>query len=69
VLAVVLLGVASLARAQGGAITIRGAAALDGRGSSIADATIVVRDGLIFIFGRGAEGAPTYELRGLTLLP
>ena len=45
--AVVLLGVALLASAQPGATTIRGAAALDGRGSSIADATIVVRDGRI----------------------
>jgi imidazolonepropionase-like amidohydrolase len=69
VLAVVLLGVASLASAQGDAITIRGAAALDGRGGTIADATIVVRDGRIASLGRGGAGPSTYDLRGLTLLP
>ena len=68
-LAAVFLGVASLARAQGGTITIRGAAALDGRGASIPDATIVVRDGRIASVDRGAAGAATYDLRGLTLLP
>ena len=57
------------AGAQTGAITIRGAAALDGRGSSIADATIVVRDGRIVSIDRSAAGTPTYDLRGLTLLP
>jgi imidazolonepropionase-like amidohydrolase len=57
------------AGAQTGVISIRGAAALDGRGASIADATIVVRDGRIVSVDRGASGASTYDLRGLTLLP
>jgi imidazolonepropionase-like amidohydrolase len=69
VLAVALLGVASPARAQGDAITIRGASALDGRGASIAEATIVVRDGRLVSVDRGRAGTPTYDLRGLTLLP
>jgi imidazolonepropionase-like amidohydrolase len=65
----VLTGIAPLASAQTDAVTIRGAAALDGRGASIPDATIVVRGGRIVSVDRSATGAPTYDLRRLTLLP
>ena len=67
--AAIFLAGAGIAHAQADAISIRGAAALDGRGASIADATIVVRDGRIVSVGRAAAAAPTYDLRGLTLLP
>jgi imidazolonepropionase-like amidohydrolase len=68
-LALVLFGIAPVVSAQTGAITIRGSLALDGRGASIPDAAIVVRDGRIVSVDRGGAGAPAYDLRGLTLLP
>jgi imidazolonepropionase-like amidohydrolase len=67
--AAVVLGAGGRASAQPGTITIRGSLALDGRGASIPDATIVVRDGRIVSVDRGGTAAPTYDLRGLTLLP
>ena len=55
--------------AQTGTITIRAASAFDGRGRSVANATVVVRAGKIVSVENAATGAVTYDLRGLTLLP
>jgi imidazolonepropionase-like amidohydrolase len=55
--------------AQTGTITIRAASAFDGRGRSVPNATVVVRDGKIVSVESAATGAATYDLRGLTLLP
>src|SRR5471030_949663 len=60
---------ASIASAQSGTVTIRAASAFDGRGRSIADATVVVQGGKIVSVQSGRAGAATYDLRGLTLLP
>src|SRR6185503_10714800 len=68
-LAAVFLALPAGAGAQAQEIVLRAASAIDGRGGSIADATIVVRDGRIVTVGRGAASPPTYDLRGLTLLP
>jgi imidazolonepropionase-like amidohydrolase len=50
-------------------ITIRGASAFDGLGRSIPNATIVVEGGKIVDITASSVGTPTYDLRGLTLLP
>jgi imidazolonepropionase-like amidohydrolase len=55
--------------AQAPSITIRGAAAFDGKGRTIPNATIVVRDGKIVSVDSTVAGTPTYDLRGLTILP
>jgi imidazolonepropionase-like amidohydrolase len=65
----VLLAVATTAGAQTEAITIRASSALDGRGRSIPDASVVVQAGKIVSVESGRGGAATYDLRGLTLLP
>ena len=67
--AALFLALPAGAGAQAQEIVLRAASAIDGRGGSIADATIVVRDGRIVTVGRGAAATPTYDLRGLTLLP
>jgi imidazolonepropionase-like amidohydrolase len=67
--AVVSVAVAAPVGAQTEAITIRAAAALDGRGRSIPDAAVVVQGGKIVSVESGRGGAATYDLRGLTLLP
>jgi len=64
-----LLATVSSATAQTTAITIRAASAFDGRGRSLPDATVVVQGGKIVSVQSGAAGTPTYDLRGLTLLP
>lgn len=57
------------AAAQTPSIIIRGAAAFDGTGRTIPNATIVIRDGkIVSVVSGGAEPA-TYDLRGLTILP
>src|SRR6185503_15813743 len=58
--AALFLALPAGAGAQAQEIVLRAASAIDGRGGSIADATTV---------GRGAAATPTYDLRGLTLLP
>ena len=70
---------ASGTSAQGQPTVIRAASAFDGTGRTIANATIVVRDGRIVSVESGAtpaapkrdsrEGGATYDLRGLTVLP
>src|SRR6185436_2048839 len=65
----IVVGTVATAGAQTGAITIRAAAALDGRGRSIPDAAVVVQGGKIVSVGSGRAGTATYDLRGLTLLP
>jgi len=67
--AIVSVAAAAPAGAQTEAITIRAAAALDGRGRSIPDAAVVVQGGKIVSVESGRGGAATYDLRGLTLLP
>ena len=65
----IVVGTAATVGAQTGAITIRAASALDGRGRSIPDAAVVVQGGKIVSVGSGRTGTATYDLRGLTLLP
>src|SRR5437870_3604704 len=59
----------SVAGAQTPAITIKAASAFDGRGRTIPNAAIVVRDGKIVSVSSVVSGAPTYDLRGMTVLP
>ena len=70
---------ASGTSAQGQSTIIRAASAFDGRGRTIPNATIVVRDGRIVSVESGVapaaptrdsrEGGATYDLRALTVLP
>jgi imidazolonepropionase-like amidohydrolase len=60
---------APFARAQTQAITIKAASAFDGKGRTIPNATVVVRDGKIVSVTSAGAGAATYDLRGLTILP
>jgi imidazolonepropionase-like amidohydrolase len=57
------------AGAQTQRITLRAASAFDGKGRSIPDVTIVVADGKIADVRSGEAVTPTYDLRGLTILP
>jgi imidazolonepropionase-like amidohydrolase len=65
------LAVGGSAAAAGSArsIVLRAAAAFDGRGGTIPDVTLVVRDGKIASVASGGPERATYDLRGLTLLP
>jgi imidazolonepropionase-like amidohydrolase len=73
------VALASGTNAQSQATIIRAASAFDGTGRTIPNATIVVRDGRIVSVESGVapaapkrdsrEGGPTYDLRGLTILP
>jgi imidazolonepropionase-like amidohydrolase len=67
--ALVLLVASSNAGAQTNPITIRAAAAFDGKGRTIPNVTIVVARGKIGDVRSGEPGAATYDLRGLTILP
>jgi imidazolonepropionase-like amidohydrolase len=67
--AVVLCATVSTAGAQTNPITIRAAAAFDGKGRTIPNVTIVVAGGKIADVRSGEAGAATYDLRGLTILP
>ncbi len=55
--------------AQIPSITIKAASAFDGKGRSIPNASIVVRDGKIVSVTSAAAGSATYDLRGMTILP
>ena len=55
--------------AQTPPITIKAAAAFDGRGRSIPNTAIVVRNGKIVSVTSAAARLATYDLRGLTVLP
>jgi imidazolonepropionase-like amidohydrolase len=57
------------AAAQTQRITIRATSAFDGKGRTIPDVTIVVADGKIADVRSGEAVSPTYDLRGLTILP
>lgn len=57
------------AAAQTTPITIKAAAAFDGKGRTIPNAAIVVRDGKIVSVTSAVAGNATYDLRGLTVLP
>jgi imidazolonepropionase-like amidohydrolase len=54
--------------AQGGAVTLRAPAVLDGRGAARSEVMVTVRDGRIAAVGT-VTGPATYDLAGLTLLP
>lgn len=64
-----LVGLAAAAGAQDSPITIKAAAAFDGKGRSIPNAVIVVQRGKIVRIGSADGGAATYDLGGLTVLP
>src|SRR3989454_3602586 len=57
------------AGAQTQRITLRATSAFDGKGRTIPDVTIVVADGKIADVRSGEAVSPTYDLRGLTILP
>ena len=69
VLALALAGAAADLTAQSQTVTIRAASVFDGTGRSIANATILVRQGKIVSVGGGGSDPVTYDLRGLTVLP
>jgi imidazolonepropionase-like amidohydrolase len=50
-------------------ISIRATSAFDGKGRTIPNTTIVVRDGRIASVGSGGTGQATYDLAGVTILP
>jgi imidazolonepropionase-like amidohydrolase len=55
--------------AQTPSVTLRAASAFDGKGRTIPNATIVVRDGKIVSVASGGDQPATYDLSGLTMLP
>jgi len=57
------------AGAQTPRVTIRATSAFDGKGRTIPDVTIVVANGKIADVRSGEAVSPTYDLRGLTILP
>jgi len=57
------------AGAQTERVTLRAPSAFDGKGRSIPDVTIVVANGKIADVRSGEAVTPTYDLRGLTILP
>jgi imidazolonepropionase-like amidohydrolase len=67
-LVVVLLSTFDAA-AQPDRVTLRAASAFDGKGRSIPDVTIVIANGKIADVRSGEAVTPTYDLRGLTILP
>jgi imidazolonepropionase-like amidohydrolase len=67
-LGLVLVG-ADAADLTAQSVTIRAASAFDGKGRTVPNATIVVRDGRIVSVGSGGTGPVTYDLHGLTVLP
>ena len=73
VLVVFLAVLAFSAAAQEKPVVLRASTVLDGRGSVLKDARIVVQGGRITAVGAGTEkteaDGPVYDLRGLTVLP
>ena len=69
-LAVLILGSASAAHpADNGRVTIRVGRLLDGRGGAIDNATVVIEGSRIVAVESGKSESPTWDLRGLTLMP
>ncbi len=66
--AALLTATAAVAAAQPVTTTIRARAVIDGRGGSVSNATVTIRDGKIVSVGQ-ASGTPTIDLGNLTLLP
>jgi imidazolonepropionase-like amidohydrolase len=66
---VIVLFSAFDAAAQAQRIVLHAASAFDGKGRSIPDVTIVVANGKIADVRSGEAVTPTYDLRGLTILP
>src|SRR6266850_4433768 len=66
---IVVLVSAFDAGAQTQRVTLRAASAFDGKGRTIPDVTIVVANGKIADVRSGEAVTPTYDLRGLTILP
>jgi imidazolonepropionase-like amidohydrolase len=54
---------------QDSVITIHASHMLDGRGGALDDVTVTVQGSRIVAVERSAAGTPTYDLRGLTLMP
>jgi imidazolonepropionase-like amidohydrolase len=74
-LPIVLVAATSFSQAQtvtqpaSGAITIHADRILDGRGNVIPGGTIVVQGGKITRVDKAPTGTPTYDLKGMTLMP
>src|SRR6266850_2328782 len=66
---IVVLVSAFDAGAQTQRVTLRAASAFDGKGRTIPDVTIVIANGKIADVRSGEAVTPTYDLRGLTILP
>ena len=66
--AIVAMGAVIGARQNDSGMTIRAAQVIDGRGGSIKNAHVSIKDGKIVSVG-AASGAPTVDLGSLTLLP
>jgi imidazolonepropionase-like amidohydrolase len=64
-----LLATAVPALAADSPVTIRVGKLLDGRGGSMENATITVQGSKIVSVEKGGNGTPTWDLRGLTVLP
>jgi imidazolonepropionase-like amidohydrolase len=67
-LALILTGT-NAANVAGQSISIRAGSAFDGKGRTIPNALIVVRDGRIVSVVSGGSGQATYDLRSFTVLP
>ena len=63
------LALSGAAPAADGPVTIRVGKLLDGRGGSIENATVTVQGSKIVSVEKGGNGTPTWDLRGLTLMP
>src|SRR5438034_1719896 len=69
-LALAAIGVlSSAATAQDQSITIKAAAAFDGRGRVVPNAIVTVQHGKIVAIAAAGAASATYDLHGLTLLP
>jgi imidazolonepropionase-like amidohydrolase len=66
---VFVAGLAAHAAAQSQPVHIRATSVFDGKGRTIANATVAVQDGKIVHVTADDRGPVTYDLRGLTLLP
>jgi len=68
-IAFISLSVVAAADAQTSRVAIHAASAFDGKGRSIPNVTVVVANGRIADVRSNENVPPTYDLRGLTLLP
>jgi imidazolonepropionase-like amidohydrolase len=68
-LALLLLGTGASAAPDGGRVTIRAGRLLDGRGGALDDVTVVIEGSRIVSVEAKPIDNPTWDLRGLTLMP